>query len=57
MKRIVTSVLGVLGFALLTAAVGVNLFLVPQLRVVPLDQAAVNAVAETLAGRWMDSAP
>jgi hypothetical protein len=37
MKRIVTSVLGVLGFALLTAAVGVNLFLVPQLRVVPLD--------------------
>ena len=27
------------------------------IRVVPLDQAAVNAVAETLAGRWMDSAP
>ncbi len=37
MKRIVLSALAFLGFALLTAAVGTKLFLVPQLRVVPLD--------------------
>ncbi len=48
MKRIVLSALAFLGFACLTAAVGTKLFLVPQLRVVPLDL-DITSVATTVA--------
>lgn len=47
MKRIVLSALAFLGFACLTAAIGTKLFLVPQLRVVPLDL-DITSVATTV---------
>lgn len=48
MRRIVLGALAILGFACLTAAVGTKLFLVPQLRVVPLDL-DITTVATTVA--------
>ncbi|GAB11380.1 hypothetical protein GOARA_068_00390 [Gordonia araii NBRC 100433] len=48
MKRYGLGVLAFLGFACLTAAVGTKLFLVPQLRVVPLDL-DITSVATTVA--------
>ncbi|MFT4200322.1 DUF3068 domain-containing protein [Gordonia sp. (in: high G+C Gram-positive bacteria)] len=47
MKRFVLGALAFLGFACLTAAVGTKLFLVPQLRVVPLDL-DITSVATTV---------
>ncbi|MFT3898678.1 MAG: DUF3068 domain-containing protein [Gordonia sp. (in: high G+C Gram-positive bacteria)] len=47
MKRFVLGALAFLSFACLTAAVGTKLFLVPQLRVVPLDL-DITSVATTV---------